>query len=562
MLNATTGSRASAIRRSAINWRMLPLLLLALIVLAAGGRHAEAHAVLERMAPEPGQRLTEGPDEISLGFNEPVDLSIGSVRVLDDLSRTVTDTPAEVSGDRRTVKLALPELGEGIYTVSYRVVSEDGHPVAGSYVFIVGNPPGAKDASAFDLHQQLGHTGHADGVATQLSVKEALIYAVRVFYFAALLLAAGWAFWAAWAPRRNAAFGAPMRDWTAAWGLWVMRGLLVSALLYVFFHSTELMEGQPAEDWSRLFLETDIGRGWAGLIILAAMGSLVRTASGWVGLLWAAAILGLESWSGHAAAYDPPWLTIGLDFVHLAGAALWAGGLALLVGLWVKNRDEAGRFAAVFSGPAFVSIAVLTVTGIAVTLQFLPRLDYLFLTGWGIILLIKTGLVVLVIATGAALRLRVRRGSLPRAMLLKADVALMAAIIVTVGLFTYISPLPANEPVYAHLMGEEMHLTFRVSPNVPGENDIIVKVWLPETVGEPKSVMLRLRSEDDADLGPIDVPIAPYADEEFDSFTGFVKATYRAEGPYIPFAGRWTAEIRIMDQQDNERVHLESFRNY
>jgi copper transport protein len=111
-------------------------------------------------------------------------------------------------------------------------------------------------------------------------------------------------------------------------------------------------------------------------------------------------------------------------------------------------------------------------------------------------------------------------------------------------------------------MGEDMHLTLRISPNVPGDNTFIVKVWLPEPVGEPKSVALRLRSEDRPDAGPIDVPLERYEDTEIDNFTGFVKATYRAEGPYLPFPGRWTAEIRVTDAKDNEKVHREPFRNY
>jgi copper transport protein len=111
-------------------------------------------------------------------------------------------------------------------------------------------------------------------------------------------------------------------------------------------------------------------------------------------------------------------------------------------------------------------------------------------------------------------------------------------------------------------MGEDMHLTLRISPNAPGDNTFIVKVWLPEPVGEPKSVALRLRSEDRPDAGPIDVPLERYEDTEIDNFTGFVKATYRAEGPYLPFPGRWTAEIRVTDAKDNEKVHREPFRNY
>lgn len=541
----------------------VPLWLAALLIalLAAGGR-ADAHAVLERSAPEPGERLATGPGEVRLEFNEPVDASIGFLRVLGSRSERVADGDPAVEAGGRTLRLSLPRLGEGLYTVTYRVLSADGHPVEGSYVFVVGDPPEAIDASVFDLHRQLGHEGHGEGAATQLSTGEFLLYVVRVFYFGALLSAAGWFIWSAWAPRRSRSFDAGFRDWSSRWGLWTARAFLVAALLYVFFHATELMEGQPGSEWGTLFLETNIGRGWAVLLVLALLGPLVRTASRAVGLIWAGALLLVESMSGHAAAYEPAWLTIGTDFIHLAGAAVWAGGLAMLAGLWFADRKEAARFAAVFSGPALWSMIALAASGLVTAWMFLPGPDYLFYTGWGTLLLVKTGLTVLAALAGGAIRLRMRRGGMPQGALLKADAVVMAAIVVIVGLFTHISPLPANEPVYAHKMGEDMHLTLRVSPNVPGDNRFIVKVWLPEPVGEPKSVVLRLRSEDRPEAGPIDVPLERYEDDEFDQFSGFVKTAYRAEGPYLPFAGKWTAEIRVTDSEDNEKVHRETFRNY
>ena len=537
------------------------LAVLFVALLAIGGR-ADAHASLERAVPAPGERLETGPDEIRLEFNEPVDPTVGFLRVLDSRSARVADGTPELLDGGRSLRLALPKLGEGLYTVTYRVLSADGHPVEGSHVFVVGDPPEAIDASAFDLHSQLGHAGHGGGVATQLSTREFLIYTVRVFYFGALLLAAGWCIWAAWAPRRSSSFDTAFREWIGRWGLWVTRAFLLAGLLYVFFHGVELMEGQPLSEWGRLFTESDIGRAWAVMLALALLGPLIRTASRPVGLFWAGALILAESFSGHAAAYEPAWLTIGLDFVHLAGASVWAGGLALLAGLWLADRKEAARFAAVFSGPALWVMVALTLSGLVSVWVFLPGLEYLFYTGWGVLLLVKTGLTLLAVVAGGLIRLRLRKGGMPQGALLKADAALMAAIVVIVGLFTYISPLPANEPLRFHKMGEDMHLTLRITPNAPGDNTFIVKVWLPEPVGEPKSVVLRLRSEDRSDAGPIDVPLERYEDDELDTFTGFVKAAYRAEGPYLPFAGRWTAEIRVMDNGDNEKVHREPFRIY
>jgi copper transport protein len=549
------GFNYSVLRRAAL----LLIFVFIAAIFAAYPQSVQAHASLERYSPEPNTQLKASPPKVELTFNEAVEAGVGSVQVIDSLSNSVTNAKPAVSQDRRTISLPLPALKEGVYTVAYKIVSIDGHPVTGSYVFVVGNPPGAKDASAFNVHSQLGHSGHgAHGVSTSLTSKAFLTYAIRVLYYAFLLLATGYMLWMALWKEKGESAAAPVRNW----GIWLTRGLLIAVLLFVFIHSREVMEYQPASDWVPLFTKTAVGLAWAGAIILSLIGSMVLRAGKWVGVVWALALLALESWSGHAAAYEPKLVTIALDFLHLAASAIWAGGLALLLGLWLTDRKESGRFAATFSKAAWMSLVVLVITGVISTLQFLPKLSYLFYTAWGTLLLIKTAFVALVIVTGFLLRLKVRRGDLPAGFLLKADAVLMALIIVAVGLFTYISPLPANEPVRAHQMGEVLHYTLRVTPNVPGVNEFIVKVWLPETEGKPKSVILRLRSEDKPDMGPIDIPIKAYEDEEIESFTGYVRASYRAEGPFIPFAGKWTAEIRVMDQKDNETVKKESFRNY
>ncbi|WP_188988447.1 copper resistance CopC/CopD family protein [Paenibacillus nasutitermitis] len=517
---------------------------------------AQAHAELERSIPEANTRLDGTPEAVELFFNEPIEPKAGTVEVLDAKSNSVTSNDPVVSQDRKSLKLQLPKLGEGVYTVSYQVISADGHPVSGSYVFVIGNPPEGIDASTFDPHKAMGHEGHSS--TTQLSTEQFVLYAVRIAYYASLLLAAGFMLWSVLTRSRSTL----AEDTLKKWGQLGMRALLVSSLLYVFIHSREILKDYPSSEYSRLFLSTSIGQIWVALILLAIAGFAALRFNRAVKLVWLAAILGVESWSGHAVVFRPKLLSVLFDFIHLAAAAVWVGGLVLVLALWFRDRKEAGRFALGFSKAALLSIAVLALSGVGMTLLFLPSLNYLFYTSWGILLMVKTGFVLLVLVTGGILHMRTRRGDLPTTALLRIDAGLMAAIVVAAALFTYISPVPANEPVYYHKMGEDMHLTLKITPNKPGVNELSVKVWLPENVGEPKSVLLRLHALDRKELGPIDIPIQPFEDKELTSFDGYIKAAYSAEGPFIPFAGRWNAEVRVMDKEDNELVRTYEFRNY
>jgi copper transport protein len=133
-----------------------------------------------------------------------------------------------------------------------------------------------------------------------------------------------------------------------------------------------------------------------------------------------------------------------------------------------------------------------------------------------------------------------------------------------VGVLTYQTPLPANEQLNFHQMGTEMHVTLRVTPNTPGDNQFNLKIWLPEQIGEgvPKTVLLRMLPLDKEGMGFIDVPLEVYADEEMDAFPDFKKSTYKAKCPYLPFAGEWKAQIRVTDSEDTERVVETTYRIY
>ncbi|GMK41819.1 copper resistance protein C [Paenibacillus sp. CCS19] len=516
---------------------------------------ADAHSQLLETSPEAGARLAQSPEEIRLTFNEAVETKFGGIELLDSLSNKLKVSAVEASQDRTSLAVKPSKLDEGVYTVTYRIISEDGHPVNGSYVFVVGNPPAAKDAATFDLHTQLGHSGHGS-TASALTSSELVLYAVRFFYYATLLLAAGVMLW-----KSMTRFEGIAKQAAQAWSLGTVRAFLFGSILYVFFHAREVMEEEPLSEWLKLLSRTSVGMAWLATVVLSLLGFIVLRGGRVASIIWAILLIAVESWSGHAEANNPKVLTVGLDFVHLAAAALWAGGLALLLVLWFKDRKEAGRFAVRFSGGAVLSLAALVLTGVGMTLLFLPKLSYLWLTSWGVMLTIKAGLTLLVIVVGALLRIRVRRGDLPAAGILKVDGVLMAVIIAITALFTYVSPLPANEPVSYHQMGSEMHVSLRVTPNVPGDNKITLKIWLPDQTGAPKSVVLRFRSEQHQDA-PIDIPLEAYDDQEIEAFDGYGKYAYQASGPYIPYPGQWTAEIRVMDKNDNELVEETTFRNY
>ncbi|GAB2698611.1 copper resistance CopC/CopD family protein [Paenibacillus thermoaerophilus] len=550
------------VRRPAAFGRIAALLLLGLLVSAALGdaRTALAHASLEQASPEAGARLETSPKQIALRFNERLEDELYAIRIYDKAGDVVRDKPVEMGEDRRTIALRLNEpLPEGGYTVSYRVISADGHPVSGSYVFTVGASAERPDVGAI-VEENLHHGHSLEGDQTPADF---LKHISRFLYYVSLLLLAGWLMWG-WHWRRSSesarlAFAEGLKQW--------QRLLLASLLLYVTAHAGDLLGDAPADEALRLFTGTAIGRSWLFSLALSFAGFLVLGRSRWADAAWAGMLLGTKSVGGHANVFEPRWLTLLSDYAHLACASLWVSGLLYLVVRWRRNRDEAKRFWPVFSRTAFFSIVLLAVTGSSMALLYTNDLTLLPITPWGILLLVKLGLVLCVAAIAWMARRTLRRGpDRGAAFWVRLDAGFMALIVGVTALMTYVSPVPANEPVNWHEMGETVHMTAKIEPAVPGrDNTFTLDVWLPKGSGSPKLAEMYLVSKDREELAPIPVPLEPAVsageDEHFVS-PDFDRTTYRATGMYLPFAGLWELEVRVRDHNDDERVYRKEFRSY
>ena len=111
------------------------LLALGLITGAVVGAPlvAFAHDVLERTTPADGTTVDRMPPAVTLTFAEEP-LSIGSQVVVSGPTGPVSTGSPKISG-RDVTQAVSPKAPAGDYTVSYRVTSDDGHPVTGTFSF-------------------------------------------------------------------------------------------------------------------------------------------------------------------------------------------------------------------------------------------------------------------------------------------------------------------------------------------------------------------------------------------------------------------------------------------
>jgi methionine-rich copper-binding protein CopC len=116
--------------------KLLAVLALTGLGLFALAGTASAHNTLVSSTPSADASLDAGPRTVVLTFDQPVQEGEGlnSVAVTGPDGKEWQGGSAKV--DSNVVSAPLRELGpKGTYTIGYRIVSADGHPVSGKVTF-------------------------------------------------------------------------------------------------------------------------------------------------------------------------------------------------------------------------------------------------------------------------------------------------------------------------------------------------------------------------------------------------------------------------------------------
>ncbi|PAK23719.1 transporter, partial [Streptomyces sp. alain-838] len=377
------------------------LLGAALVLLVLGGAGpASAHAALRSTDPGDGSVLQRAPRHVTLTFTESVGLRDDSFRVLDPGGHRVrTGEAGRADGRSDTARVTLPgRLGEGTYTVAWRVVSADSHPVSGAFTFSVGKPSAS--------------TAPVDPGPTENPLTATLHKIARYLaHLAAALLIGTAAFVALCRPPDTAPLRRPL---VASW--WTLLAATVALLLLRAPY--EAGTGPSAVlDVSAL---GDTATTRPGALLLLRLALLVpvalfltrtsRTARRRVptpvpAAVGAALAVGLAlTWSAaeHASAGIQVPLAVTSSVLHLLATAVWLGGLvALLVTL--RGTTDVATVTR-FSRVALASVTVLAVTGVYQSWRGLGSWQALTGTTYGRLLLAKLAAVAVLLAAAAVSR--------------------------------------------------------------------------------------------------------------------------------------------------------------
>ncbi len=166
------------------------LFLLSLSFLG-GAVPASADAALVRTDPSDGALLENAPDSLTLSFNSTLLDGIAEVALSNSAGELVTGVIAESAGTD-VIAFWPADLPGDTYKVAYRIVSEDGHPVTGSFSF--SYPDAATVTAEPEVTTMDAPT--AEPTTTEQSETESSSMLVWVLGFVALaLVVAGYFIW-------------------------------------------------------------------------------------------------------------------------------------------------------------------------------------------------------------------------------------------------------------------------------------------------------------------------------------------------------------------------------
>ncbi|MCB5911557.1 copper resistance CopC/CopD family protein [Streptomyces pinistramenti] len=413
--------------------RPRPVALRLLVVVAAlfgvlfgGAAPAFAHAALTGSTPAQGAVVDHAPEQVALSFSEGVAMSDDSIRVLDPKGKRVDRGKLRDLCSGETVKYGTglpPGLPDGTYTVAWQAISADSHPVSGAFTFSVGAPSATKAplpqqeaggglvGALYGIARYLAYAGFTllvGGAAFVLACRPAAsgVRSVQrlVVRGWALLTAATLAMLLLRGPYTGSGDLADVFDLgglkaaleTKPGAALLARLLLLAAaavFLAVLFGAYERARRADTDGAAQPSGETDEARGHVD------GGRLRRLTAGLsaAGLVVAAGLATTWAAAEHASTGLQPGIAMPVDVLHLLAFAAWLGGLAaLLVSLYrgpVVERTAVRRF----SRLAFGSVLVLVATGIYQSWRQVGTLHALTDTTYGLLLLLKVALVVVLV---------------------------------------------------------------------------------------------------------------------------------------------------------------------
>lgn len=428
--------------RNKICWLASGLMLVLAVVPAVFG-----HAKLLRSEPSAKATLKEPPKTVVLWFSEELESQFSTIVVTSQNGKHVDNNDVSLAEGNRKLQISLEDLPSGTYTVDWKALSTDEHTMKGKFTFTVA--PKVATAQTSPSPQSAASLGQPTPILSLVTAEKSESMEVsgsswtqslvRWFeYLATMMLFGGFAFYlfvlkpAFRQQGSTQTHNAPIST-EGARRLALFSGAGIALLASASFaelilQASTVFDKSISESLSPTLLReliTQTGFGTFWLLLVGAMVVLLlivififrqtreESTSGflwWAGLAASALLLVAPTLTGHAAvaAKQYPFAKTN-DWLHLAAAGVWVGGLfhlALTLPKAISTLKSQQRLRVLhrviplFTRLASVSTILIVLTGVYNSWMHVDKLGELRSTSYGRTLSLKVLLVIPMLVLG------------------------------------------------------------------------------------------------------------------------------------------------------------------
>jgi copper transport protein len=334
---------------------------------------------------EPSDRsvVEKAPENFRLIFNEPVTPLV--LKLIASGRKPILLKQYRVEGRSLIVQAPTP-MDTGTHVFAWRVISKDGHPIGGAFVFSIKAPSAGPIAQADDVYDPQARVA---------------IWISRLAIYLGLFIGVGGAFGCSWL----AATGEPYRP-----PLYTVRASILLALiataLSIGLQGLDALGAPLTELGQGIAWKTSLDTSWgltaigAGIALIIGLCTLrirQRQLALGVGVVGLVAVGLALSASGHASNASPQLLTRPAVFLHAVSIAFWTGSLLPLAAAIKEDGDQELTALTRFSHTIPFGVAAIISSGVVLAVVQVERVSALWSTAHGLVLLAKLFVVLLVL---------------------------------------------------------------------------------------------------------------------------------------------------------------------
>ncbi|TKI83931.1 copper resistance CopC/CopD family protein [Bacillus mycoides] len=516
-------------------------LLIACVFIILIPKSASAHAYVVKSNPAENETLKKAPSVVKIEFDEDIQVSsFNTLFVRDTSGKRVDLKDAHIDKkNKKILEAGLKEnLKNGLYSIQWKAISADGHPIQGVIPFRIG----LAEAGTDDIKvEEMGYVPQIDMIMERGILYTNFSLFIGVLLFNLILY-------------KGSASQVQSRSKKIIWIS--LFGIFISLLFNLPLQAKINADVSWLEAFDPLLLKETLQLSVFGYVWITQM-ALISTLmivtyfavkserlssfKVWsIPIVLFIGLLVMKAFNSHAYGLKFKEIAVVMDFLHLFAASLWMGGLSSIVLLlrkaddkWTMYWDAIKRFSPWATG----AVIVILLTGLFNSTFFIPTIHSLFDTKYGLALLAKILLFVCMGILGIIHYVKGRMRAQQRlGATVKVEFIIGIIVFVIVAFMTNVQtpPMPPTGPfTESKQLDNGYELTLHVSPNKVGQNTF--HITLKDENGQPvtdmEQIVLTTQSLD-MNMGKGSFKVSAVSPGE-----------YEAEGMYINMTGNWNIQV-------------------